>query len=337
MEGACSEKDLSGKFLTPITGVTSVLSPGPSTPGPRIACTVTESEEKAGRTPLSLIRCTEDGCSAPEPLERSHVCYKPMTDREAKLKWSVRPKSVLVVKKWRDAAVTTFAFSLAEWLLSTRGLNVWMFCEEEPPVGVLRFDTTHTEEIDFIVTIGGDGTVLYTSSLFQGPCPPIIPVAHGSLGFLTAIEPSEVHCIIDCVLNGVKMPFDFTPRSRLCVTLYRGTTSAPEATFLGLNELIVERGPSPYMTALDTYLDGEYLTVVQADGILCATPTGSTAYSLSAGGSILFPTVPALLFTPICPHTLSFRPVMFPDSSVITLQVPSTARGTNSSLIVCVC
>lgn len=164
-------------------------------------------------------------------------------------------------------------------------------------------------------------------SLTQGPCPPLLSIAYGSLGFLTSIEPADAKAAIEAVLAGNKESVNITARSRVEVSVFRAGCEEPEVTVLGLNELIVERGPSPYMTALDAFLDGDYLTVVQADGILVATPTGSTAYSLSAGGSILFPTIPAILFTPICPHSLSFRPLLLPDSSCITLQVPSTSRG----------
>ena len=336
MEGACSELDLPERvralsssqssgfmpFLTPLLTVPAAASP--------------PLQEKLPRTGLSLIRCS-DVCLEPERLERSHVCYRTLTDRVVKLLWDAEPRSVLIVKKWRDSTVTAFAFSLAEWLIRDRKMTVWMSCEETPPMGVRAFDHTHSDEVDFIVTIGGDGTVLYSSSMFQGPCPPVLSIAHGSLGFLTAWEPSEARKAIEGVLDGWREPCDFTPRSRIAVAIYRDGSDVPEATMYGLNELIVERGPSPYMTALDTYLDGEYLTCVQADGILLATPTGSTAYSLSAGGSILFPTVPALLFTPICPHSLSFRPTMFPDSSVITLKVPDTARGEGRACAVSLC
>ena len=87
------------------------------------------------------------------------------------------------------------------------------------------------------------------------------------------------------------------------------------------------------MTMIDAYVNGAFLTTVQADGIIIATPTGSTAYSLSAGGPIVAPSVPCILFTPVCPHTLSFRPLIFPDSSIIRLQVPDDAR--HSAWCVC--
>merc|ERR1712159_407092 len=93
-----------------------------------------------------------------------------------------------------------------------------------------------------------------------------------------------------------------------------------------LNELLVDRGPSPYLSNLEAYDRGDLITTIQADGVIVATATGSTAYSVSAGGSMVHPNVPGILMTPICPHTLSFRPVIFPDSVELELRVAQDAR-----------
>lgn len=94
-----------------------------------------------------------------------------------------------------------------------------------------------------------------------------------------------------------------------------------------LNEVVIDRGPSPYLSVIDLACDAQYLTTVQADGIIIATPTGSTAYNLAAGGSIVYPSVPAILVTPICPHTLSFRPMLLPDSARLVCTVPEECRS----------
>lgn len=94
-----------------------------------------------------------------------------------------------------------------------------------------------------------------------------------------------------------------------------------------LNEVLCHRGPSGHLTKLDVGVDGENVTMVQGDGLILATPTGSTAYSLAAGGSMVHPSVPAILLTPVCPHSLSFRPVLLPDSACVTLSVPESARN----------
>jgi NAD+ kinase len=94
-----------------------------------------------------------------------------------------------------------------------------------------------------------------------------------------------------------------------------------------LNEAVIDRGSSPFLSAIDLECDDEYITTVQGDGLIIATPTGSTAYSLAAGGSMVHPSVPAILVTPICPHTLSFRPLLVPDSSILSCKVPYDARN----------
>lgn len=99
------------------------------------------------------------------------------------------------------------------------------------------------------------------------------------------------------------------------------------ASYNVLNEAVVDRGPSPYLSTIDLTCDDRYLTTVQGDGVIIATPTGSTAYSLAAGGSMVHPSVPAILLTPICAHTLSFRPMLLPDSCILTAEVPLDCRS----------
>lgn len=103
---------------------------------------------------------------------------------------------------------------------------------------------------------------------------------------------------------------------------------SPQLKYRVLNEIVIDRGPAPYLSNLEVLADDSPITRVQADGIIIATPTGSTAYSMSSGGSMVHPSVPALLFTPICPHSLSFRPVLFPHDAVLQIKVPDDARAT---------
>jgi NAD+ kinase len=125
-------------------------------------------------------------------------------------------------------------------------------------------------------------------------------------------------------------------RMRFTCTVYRyqkhAAGGAPQhieaEQFEVLNELVIDRGPSPYVSNLELYGDNNLLTVVQADGCIFSTPTGSTAYSLSAGGSLVHPDIPAILLTPICPHTLSFRPMLLNDSMLLRIAVPRNSRAT---------
>ncbi|KAH0589302.1 hypothetical protein H2248_005064 [Termitomyces sp. 'cryptogamus'] len=235
---------------------------------------------------------------------------------------------------------------------------------------------------DFVVTLGGDGTVLFTSWLFQRIVPPVLSFALGSLGFLTNFDFADYHAVMDSALDsGIRVNL----RMRFTCTVYRavsyeeGTrrkavkkgetgeilmrnvekggweafeggwsgshnlgdgkcnakdkeimcfTTRPTETFEVLNDLVVDRGPSPYVSLLELFGDEHHMTTVQADGLTVSTPTGSTAYSLSAGGSLVHPEIPAILITPICPHTLSFRPMLLPDSMELRICVPYNSRST---------
>ena len=193
--------------------------------------------------------------------------------------------------------------------------------------------------IDIVVCLGGDGVILYASKLFQGPVPPLLGFHFGSLGFLTNHPSDEMAAsLLQSIGRGksvanIQGGVPITLRMRLECTLVKakdtkraGGTGQATKTVTVLNELLVDRGPSPYLSHIEAYDRGELITTIQADGVIVATATGSTAYSVSAGGSMVHPNVPAILMTPICPHTLSFRPVVFPDSVELELRVASDAR-----------
>ena len=157
----------------------------------------------------------------------------------------------------------------------------------------------------------------------------------GSMGFLTNHPPEQMaRSLLQSVGRGpkkvanVKGGIPITLRMRLECTLVKkkdsarnGGDSAPSHVYTVLNEVLVDRGPSPFLSKIEAYDRGQLITTIQADGVMLATATGSTAYSVSAGGSMVHPNVPAILMTPICPHTLSFRPVVLPDSVEVELRV----------------
>jgi NAD+ kinase len=186
------------------------------------------------------------------------------------------------------------------------------------------------EKFDLVLTLGGDGTVLFTSWLFQRIVPPVLSFSLGSLGFLTNFEFEKYKAHLNRVMGDEGMRVNF--RMRFTCTVYRngpdGNDYQEGEQFEVLNELVIDRGPSPYVSNLELYGDNELLTVVQADGCIFSTPTGSTAYSLSAGGSLVHPDIPAILLTPICPHTLSFRPMVLSDTMHLRVSVPRNSRAT---------
>lgn len=186
----------------------------------------------------------------------------------------------------------------------------------------------HLEPIDLIVCLGGDGTIIWTSSAFPRGIPPIASFSMGSLGFLSPFPPNRIQQKLEGILNEENLA---SIRSRIAVQITKFTDIGKrriEAKYLVLNEITVDRGPSSSIVQLKLYVDNkkDAITNVQGDGIIIATPTGSTAYSLASGGSMIHPAIPAMCVTPICPHSLSFRPIVIADSSFLKLEVPRTAR-----------
>eukprot|EP00899_Mesostigma_viride_P014596 jgi/Mesvir1/23137/Mv10529-RA.3 len=260
--------------------------------------------------------------------------------------WEKPPKSVLLVCKPGKEVEEVLA-SAIRWLHADKHLLVlvepstYAALGEEQRAQVLTWDVASNLDklhvaVDFIVTFGGDGTVIWTSSLFAGPMPPTLAMAMGSLGFLTAFPLGELQPTVEHILRG---GFSILLRHRLTCRILRagtddGRDSAEENstsslfTYSVLNEVVVDRGLSPFLTNLECFCDDAFVTNVQGDGLIVSTPSGSTAYSLAAGGSMVHPQVPAILFTPICPHSLSFRPLIFPDYVTLRVQVPAHARGT---------
>ncbi|KAG9514402.1 ATP-NAD kinase, partial [Aureobasidium melanogenum] len=284
-------------------------------------------------------------------------------------------RNVMIVTKARDNALVDLTRELAEWLLvkprygSDVGVNVYvdsklrrskrfdtdsLIAKDSRFESMLRFWTpalcwASPELFDLVITLGGDGTVLFTSWLFQRIVPPVMSFSLGSLGFLTNFQFNQYKHQLDRIMGDAGMRV--TMRMRFTCTVYRAAASNSSSslpphnssdpsypatinptkiegeTHEVLNELVIDRGPSSYISSLDLYANDSLVTRISADGVILSTPTGSTAYSLSAGGSLVHPEIPAILLTPICPHTLSFRPMILNDSMELKVSVPSKGRG----------
>ncbi len=168
------------------------------------------------------------------------------------------------------------------------------------------------EECQFVIVLGGDGTLLSAASAIGARQIPLFAVNLGNLGFLTSITPEEMYPELERALRGEHR---MGHRRMLQCTLERGDRKI--ASYLALNDVVVSKAPDAPMIDLEAYVDNHFVCNYKADGLIISTPTGSTAYALSAGGPIVFPTVQAFGLTPICPHSLTFRPVIVPDSAVI--------------------
>lgn len=288
-----------------------------------------EAASRRNNVSLSVIRCGPEACVPLPPAKV--ITAEQLSVREASLIWSERPRLVLVVRRWKSPELLEPAARLARWLREEMRVGVVTFSTNDGSSlpGVRVVAPEEALDVDLVVCIGGDGTVLHASSMFPGPIPPTLPISGGSLGFMTSVAMDDARRHLQRLLRGHLEPVNVSMRMRMQVTIHK-SGEPPRLLGAALNEVLLDRGGSPFLAMLDAYVDGMYLTTVQADGIIIATPTGSTAYSLSAGGSIAAPTVPCILFTPICPHTLSFRPVLLPDSSKLRIVVPPDARASAS-------
>ena len=231
-------------------------------------------------------------------------------------------KSVgLIIKRHHSQAVA-LATVLAPWLQS-RGLELFVEPEVRLPVEAEPLPKPElAHRADLIVVLGGDGTLLSIARFVGERETPILGVNLGALGFLTQAAMEEAQVCLERVLEG-----DYTVDRRITleadITGFDGTSRHPSA-LKALNDVVIHKRHLGRLLELEVMADGQSFCSYRADGLIVATPTGSTAYALSAGGPIIFPTLEVVMLAPICPHTLSNRPVVLPDSSVLEIHIQAT-------------
>jgi NAD+ kinase len=172
------------------------------------------------------------------------------------------------------------------------------------------------DQADLAIAIGGDGTILYASRLARESGTPILGVNRGRLGFLADITPNEMIDSVDQVLSG-----NYLRDTRMLLDARLESGGGETASAFALNDVVVQRASKGGMVDFSTHVAGQYVNTHSGDGLIVATPTGSTAYALSCGGPILEPHIEAVALVPICPHTLTDRPIVIPASQAIHIKL----------------
>jgi NAD+ kinase len=194
---------------------------------------------------------------------------------------------------------------------------------ENKHVEVLAGEPEIGAHAELVVVLGGDGTLIHAQSLLAGRPVPILGVNMGNLGFMTEVPQDEMYSMLELVLAGRAK---VSERMKLRVHLHRGGSAERMLDAEVLNDVVISKGAQSRMAELDTRCSGDYVTTYKADGVIIATPTGSTAYALAANGPIMYPTMRGVIIAPICPHMLTQRPLVVPDDENIEILLVNDAE-----------
>jgi NAD+ kinase len=233
----------------------------------------------------------------------------------------------IIAKKNKPEAVA-IANKLMAWL---RSKKIEIYVEEEigqlllpapsePSLKTIKRETIPID-VEMIIVLGGDGTLLSVARQVWNKNIPILGVNLGGLGFLTEITMDELYRVLERVIQD---DFEINEREVLNAAVIRRGERIAEFTVL--NDAVINKGALARIIDLETTVNGEYLSTFRSDGLIISTPTGSTAYNLSAGGPIVYPSLHTIIITPICPHTLTIRPIIIPDDVKIRALLKSRSE-----------
>jgi NAD+ kinase len=227
-------------------------------------------------------------------------------------------KKIGIIGKTGKQETLDILTELAPWLKS-KGHEVYVDIENAT---VMNIEGTPRSQmsalVDMVIVLGGDGTMIGVARLVAEKGIPILGVNIGGLGFLTAVSRDELYEVLDRVLVD-DCPIEERIMLNACVLRH----SECIAEYIVMNDVVVNKGALARIIDLETYVNNTYISTFKADGLIVSTPTGSTAYALSAGGPILYPTINSIVLAPICPHTLTNRPIVLPDDVKIEIMLRS--------------
>jgi len=233
-------------------------------------------------------------------------------------------KNIGIVLNIEKEKTLEIARELYCWLCR-QGVNVYFLKSHADRLGYpdRGIDETElAERSDCIIALGGDGTLLYTARITAPRETPILGINLGEFGFLVAVEPRNMYDSLEKVLSG---KYYIEKRMMLKSTIYRNGKSID--TCFALNDVVITKSGFSRMIKLETFVAGEYVSNYPADGLIISSPTGSTAYTLSAGGPIVSPKVDVIILTPICPHTLVSRPLVISPEEQVRVILKSREHG----------
>jgi NAD+ kinase len=226
-------------------------------------------------------------------------------------------RAVGLVAKYQEPKAAEMVRWLVPWL-KKRGVKVYVENGIARSGGISSSKKEMAAKADLIISLGGDGTLLNIAPLIERPNVPILGVNLGGLGFITEVAANELKAVLSQTLKG-----DYQTEQRMTLEIQVKSKAAKVQRFRVLNDAVITKGARSRIIDLETYVDNEYLCNYRADGLIISTPTGSTAYSLAAGGPILEPALSAIILTPLCPHTLTNRPIVVPGSAGIRVTLRS--------------
>jgi NAD+ kinase len=227
-------------------------------------------------------------------------------------------KKIGIISKPKSPDIREIVPPLLKWLRE-RNIEVCIDRETGAIINTSEACLTRNEmpgKVDLLIVLGGDGTLLATARALNRKPVPILAVNLGGLGFLTLITREELYPTLECVLSG-----EYRSERRVQIEGSLIRTDEVITTFLALNDAVLNKGAISRILDFELHVDGQFVSSYKSDGLIVSTPTGSTAYSLAAGGPITVPTVQAFVVTPICAHTLTHRPLVLPDTASIEIAV----------------